>query len=222
MVEVEPIELDGPPRTPENAATLFMLQRWAKLALAVAACVLLCGCWVYSVYPLTEGDDQLVMDKSLLGTWWQPEAGCTLTLSRFFEEKVYRVAYAAPPNRAGGGCLIENGRSAAFEGRLVKLNGYQFLDLYPADRETQHHDLALHSIYKVNRLGDRLSLVPFDFEWMKTQWRENKLSAPAKEGENSLVLTLDTDALQHFVSDHAASDEAFNPGKQITFHKRSE
>jgi len=199
-----------------------MRPRCAKLALAIAACALLCGCWVYSVYPLAEGDELLVVDKSLIGTWWQPEAGCSLTLSRFFEEKVYRVVYAAPPNKAGGGCLIDSGRSAAFEGRLVKLNSYQFLDLYPADRETQHHDLALHSIYKVTRLGDRLTLVPFDYEWMKTQWSENKLSAPAKEGDNSLVLTLDTEALQRFVSDHAADDEAFNPGKQIVFHKRSE
>ena len=199
-----------------------MLQRCAKLALAVAACALLCGCWVYSVYPLTDNDDQLVMDKSLLGTWWQPEAGCTLTLSRFFEEKVYRVVYAAPPARAGGGCLIDSGRSASFEGRLVKINGYQFLDLYPADREKQHHVLELHSIYKVSRLGDTLSLVPLDYEWMKAQWKENKLAAPAKEGENSLVLTMNTEDLRTFVSDHASNDEAFNPGKQIVFHKRSE
>jgi hypothetical protein len=103
-----------------------------------------------------------------------------------------------------------------------KINGYQFLDLYPADREKQHHDLNLHSIYKISRLGDALSVVPLDYEWLKVQWSRDKLAIPAWEGDNSLVLTMDTRALQQFVADHAADDEAFNPGKRIVFHRRLE
>ena len=199
-----------------------MILRWTKLALVASALALLCGCWVYTVYPLSEGEDQLVMDKALLGTWWQPESGCTLTLSRFYEEKVYRVVYAAPKNRNGDGCFIEDGRSASFEGRIVKLNGSQFLDLFPVDREKQHHDLALHSIYKVSRLGDKLSLVPLDDEWVKAQWRDHRLAAPTKEADNTIVLTDDTDTLQRLVSENADNDEAFRPGKAIAFNKRAD
>lgn len=219
-----------------------MITRCAKIVLAVAACTLLCGCWVYSVYPLSTGDELLVFEKSMLGTWWQPEAGCTLTLSRFYEEKVYRVVYSAPAKRGGGGCLIDEGRSASFEGRLVRFNGYDFLDLLPTDREKQqHHELLLHSFYKVTRLGDRLTLIPLDNDWVKAQWRQHRVTATTQDqsqqsrgvviedeegktggSSSTLVLTMETDALQRFVSDHADDEEAFPPGKGIVFHKRQE
>src|SRR5689334_21541069 len=121
----------------------------SALAAAALACLFLCGCWVYSVQPLVAGDDELVFDKALLGAWWQPDAGCTVTLSRFHQEKMYRLVYAAPAKKSGGNCLLEAGRSAAFEALMIELNGTRFMDLYPVDREKLHHDLSLHSFYKV-------------------------------------------------------------------------
>lgn len=192
------------------------------LAVAVAACLLLCGCWVYTVQPLVENEEQLVFDKALLGAWWQPEAGCTVTLSRFYEEKYYRLVYAAPPKKTGGGCLLDAGRSAGFEARMIRINGTQFMDLYPVDREKLHHDLSLHSFYKVKTLGDTLTLIPMDYDWAKAQWQQSKLDVPAREGDDSLVLTADTDALQKLVADHADDAEAFAPKRQLVFHRRTD
>lgn len=194
----------------------------ASVAVITAACLLLCGCWVYSVQPLVAGDDELVFDKALLGTWWQPEAGCTVTLSRFYEEKVYRLVYAAPSNKIGGGCLLDPGRSAAFEARMIQLNGTRFMDVYPVDREKQHHDLSLHSFYKVKTLGDALTLMPIDFNWAKAQWQQSKLGVPAREGDESLVLTADTEALQKLVADHSDDEEAFSGKHQLVFHRRTD
>lgn len=194
----------------------------AALAIVVAACLFLCGCWVYTVNPLVEGEEQLVFDRALLGTWWQPEAGCTVTLSRFYEEKFYRLVYAAPPKKTSGNCLLDSGRSAAFEARLLQLSGTRFLDLYPADREKLHHDLPLHSFYKVKTLGDSLTLVPMDFNWARSQWQQEKLGIAAREGDESLVLTGDTEALQKFVSEHSADEEAFSPKAQLVFHRKAE
>lgn len=192
------------------------------LTVALVACLFLCGCWVYTVQPLVAGDDDLVFDKALLGTWWQPEAGCTVTLSRFYEEKTYRLVYAAPSRKTGGGCLLDSGRSAAFEARMIELNGTRFLDLYPVDREKLHHDLSLHSFYKVKTLGDTLTLVPMDFDWAKTQWQQSKLGVPAREGDESLVLTGDTEALQRLVAEHSDDDEAFASKRQLVFHRRTD
>lgn len=192
------------------------------LAAALAACLLLCGCWVYTVQPLVVDEDDLVFDKALLGTWWQPEAGCTVTLSRFYEEKMYRLVYAAPSRKTGGGCLLDAGRSAAFEARMIQLSGVRFLYLYPVDREKLHHDLSLHSFYKVKTLGETLTLIPMDFDWAKAQWQQSKLGVPAREGDESLVLTADTDALQKLVSEHSDDDEAFSSKRQLVFHRRTD
>ncbi len=192
------------------------------LAVITAACLLFCGCWVYTVQPLAAGDDELIFDKALLGSWWQPEAGCTVTLSRFYEEKMYRLVYAAPSRKTGGGCLLDAGRSAAFEARMVQLNGTRFMDLYPVDREKLHHDLSLHSFYKIKTLGDTLTLVPMDFDWAKAQWQQSKLGISAREGDESLVLTGDTEELQKLVAEHSDDDEAFSGKHQLVFHRRTD
>ena len=196
--------------------------RTTSAAALVALVLALCGCWVYTVNPLVEGEDQLIFDRALLGAWWQPEKGCTITFSRFYEEKFYRLVYAAPPTKENGGCLVDPGRTAAFEARMLELNGTRFLDLYPADREKLHHDLSLHSFYKLQTIGDTLTLIPMDYDWTRSQWGAKKLGIPAREGDESLVLTGETKSLQEFVADHSDNEEAFSSKKQFIFHRKSE
>lgn len=43
-----------------------------------------------------------------------------------------------------------------------------------------------------------------------------------QEGDESLVLTGDTESLQKFVADHSDSEEAFSPRKQFVFHRKTE
>ena len=105
---------------------------------------------------------------------------------------------------------------------MIELNGTRFLDLYPVDREKLHHDLSLHSFYKVKTLGDTLTLMPMDFDWAKAQWQQSKLGIAAREGDESLVLTGDTEALQKLVSDHSDDDEAFSGKRQLVFHRRND
>ena len=105
---------------------------------------------------------------------------------------------------------------------MIQLNGTRFMDLFPVDREKLHHDLSLHSFYKVKTLGDTLTLMPMDFDWAKSQWQQSKLGISAREGDESLVLTGDTETLQKLVTGHSDDEEAFNPKKQLVFHRRSE
>ncbi len=202
---------------------MLNLRVMAAMGALLCCSVVLCGCWVYSAHPLIDDEHELVFDKGLLGNWWQPEAGCTLTLSRFFEEKAYTVLYSSPPAGKGGGCLLDPGKSAMFEGRMIDLAGYRFLDLYPSDREKQHHTMSLHSFYKVKTQADTLILIPLDNGWVRAQLADNRLSIPASEQpQEVVVLTPATRELQQFVRDNAANEEAFNPGAQIVFRRRSD
>jgi len=195
--------------------------RAAKVVSAALCVWLLAGCWVYSVYPLADKNDDLVFDKALLGNWSQP-SGCSLTFSRFFEEKTYRVVYASPSSR-NGDCLLDAGKTAAFEGRLVEIGGVRFLDAIPADREAMHHQIVVHSFYKLKLQGDDLTLSPLDINWLRAQMNQGTLSLTMRDdGDAGVVLTSPTDKLRDFLTDYASTDQAFVNDPRLKFHRRSE
>ncbi len=190
---------------------------------ALAALVLLPGCWVYSAHPLAETDDDITFDRALLGHWVQTDAGCTLRVSRFAEERFYRVEYSAPPEKHGDGCLLDTGHSATFEARLVEIGDNRFLDVLPADRTSMHHQMSLHSFYRVKVDTTRLTLTPLNHEWTRSQILQERFSLAGRqlEEENeAIVLTSTTKQLREFLRGYGNSVEAFTPEARLSFQRR--
>lgn len=193
-------------------------------ALALALALPLTGCWVYTANPLAERPEDYTFDVRLLGTWVQPDSGCTLQLTRFFDQPRYNVHYSAPPDKQGNGCLLDEGQSAMFEGWLAEIGDTRFLDITPVDRQPQHHDLPLHSFYRV-RLDTAgvLTLTPLDHEWVQGQLlqeRPNLVGRTIPGGDN-IVLTSSTKQLRDFLRDFGSNQDAFKPSGDLSFRRRA-
>ena len=199
-----------------------MAVRTRRLALVFLLLLLLPACWVYSVHPLVADDDELAFDKELLGAW-SDASGCALTFSRFFDEKMYRVVYAAPPAGPGGGCLIDRGQTAAFDGRMIEIGHFRFLDLFPVDRESRHHQIRLHSFYRIKVEREALQLTPLNLDWLRQQVREHRLSLEGRDdADQAFVLTSITKDLQDFLRAYGGSEEAFSSARRLNFQRRRE
>ncbi len=178
------------------------------------------GCWVYSVQPLAESDADIVFDRLLLGNWWMPKSGCTVTFSHFYDERSYRVVYAAPPQRKDNGCLLDEGYSAVFEGKLVEIGGMHFLDLYPADREAQHHEALLHSFYRVQLAGNTFTATPMNPDWVKSQVEEQKFGVTGRADRDRVVLTMSTKDLREFLRVYGSEDQLFPTAARQQYERR--
>ncbi len=200
-----------------------MLARRLIPAVVAVLCLLLTGgCWVYTANPLAQSDDELQFDRALLGAWSQPESGCSLNISRFFEEKLYRVDYAAPPSRKGDGCLLDSGKSASFQGMLVEIADNRFLDIVPVDRQPMHHDMTLHSLYRVRVDSATLVLTPLNRDWILSQLEQDRLGLAGRTiADEAVVLTSSTRQLRDFLRDYGNSVEAFPSQGQLAFQRRA-
>ncbi len=198
--------------------------------LAAAALLLLFvatqpACWVYSANSLAESDDQVTFDSNLLGSWVQPDTGCSVRIARFFEERFYRLDYAAPPTKKGDGCLLDPGHSASFEARLVEIGDNRFLDVLPADRQTQHHAMSLHSFYRLRVDSTALVLTPLKRDWVHSQVAGERLGLSGRAlaaDDDSVVLTSSTHQLRDFLRDYGNSTDAFAPDPRLVFQRRTE
>src|SRR5438876_1941711 len=184
-----------------SRARLF--RRLLRAAPALLPLLLLAGCWVYAANPLAERPEDYTFDVRLLGTWVQPEAGCTLQLTRFFDQPRYAVHFAAPPEKKGDGCLLDEGQSATFEGWLAEIGEWRFLDITPVDRQPHHHDLPLHSFYRVRLDAGGLTLTPLDHEWLQGQLLQERPNLVGRTipGGDTIVLTSSTKQLRDFLRD---------------------
>lgn len=196
------------------------IRRLLSLLAALLALLPATGCWVYSVQPLVESDEELVFDRLLLGNWWQPRDGCSLVFSRFYEERTYRVVYASPPERKGKGCLLDEGRSAAFDGKLVEIGDTRYLDLYPVDREPKHHEVLLHSFYRIRVDASSLVLTPMNPEWIKSQVEQQRLALTGRVSNERVVLTNSTKELRELLRTYGSSDELFSTASRQSYERR--
>ena len=192
---------------------------------ALLAMLLLCGCWIYSVNPLAEREEDTTFDTKLLGTWWVPDTGCSLTVTRFFDEKVYRLEYAAPATKKLDGCLLDPGRSASFEGTLVEIGTNRFLDVQPVDRDVPHHEMTLHSFYRVQKLDPaNMALVPLNHDWVQSQIEQEHLNMAGRmrggENNDDIVITTSTKQLREFLQSYGGSDDAFQAEPKLVFQKK--
>jgi hypothetical protein len=164
--------------------------------------VMLVGC-VPSWNPFyTEKD--LVFDPALAGTWRPVEAKESSKAAWEFTRagnKLYQLAQTD-----------EEGRKAAFEARLFKLNGHLFLDLYLTKVEGDELKVnawasislvPAHLLLKVDLTEPALKLAAMNPDWIKTFLKQHPDAITHRVvSDGSIVLAASTDELQKFVLAH--------------------
>ncbi|MDH5271288.1 MAG: hypothetical protein OEY32_15345 [Candidatus Krumholzibacteria bacterium] len=176
--------------------------RITPLLLAATACALLAGCYVQSLHPLYS-DRTTIFDPSLLGTWVaEDDEDFVFTL-----EDTTRGVYMLTCD--------ESGATARFQAVLTDIEGVRFLDIFPEEPHNDNgfyrdHLMRVHSILKLERMADTLSVADFDAEWLSTMAAENKLSIPHVSLDGAVLLTASTEELQAFVRAYAHTPEAFS------------
>ncbi len=184
--------------------------RLLRLSLPVLAVLLALSC-VRSLQPLYE-DEDLVFEPRLLGTWTDSDGEDEWTFARG-EGNEYVLT-----------CLTgEDEVKAEFCGRLGKLGGAYFLDLFPEkggapmpknDLLTMHL-IPAHTFWRVRLIAEGgLHLDPFNADWLKDGIREGRLKIAHVETPDEVILTAGTSELQAFLARLATDNEAFTPSDE--------
>ena len=172
------------------------------LAIGVAACAALAGCYVQSIHPLYS-DRTSLFDPALLGTWVAEEDDEFV----FTLEDTTRGVYTL--------ICDESGATARFQAVLAEIDGVRFMDLFPEEPGNDNgfyrdHLMRVHSVLKLERMADTLSVSDFDAEWLSTMAADKKLTIPHVSLDGAVLLTASTEELQAFVRKYAKTPEAFS------------
>ena len=172
------------------------------------------GCLpVISLHPLYTKED-VVFDKKLLGTWVddanEPETTWQFkTIDK--PENAYKLIFTDA-----------DGLKGSFVGRLVKLQGRLFLDVYPSELpwdpddpnkvEWPHNSYFLipaHTFIRVDWAGRRLKMRLILESQLKELLKEDRDAIEFAVVEDRHILTASTKELQAFVLKYADGDKLF-------------
>jgi hypothetical protein len=160
--------------------------------------LMLVGC-VQSLNPLYTEED-LVFEPKLVGVWAEEEESKDRWTFEKAGEKAYRLIYE------------EDGEQGEFEVHLLRLGEQLYLDFFP-DKEAiekldrndfyKYHWLPAHTFARVYAIEPELKMAFMNPDWLNERLSENEnLIAHVRRGENEVVLTASTEALQEFVRKH--------------------
>lgn len=153
-----------------------------------------------SLFPLYT-DAELVTDARLAGSWRATDED-DLLWTFGPAGNFYRLA------------IFDDGSCAQFEARLVALDEYLFLDLYPSDPKFangmySNHFLRVHTFYRIEITESRLEISALDIDWLKRQVDDGTLQARLLEVDDTTVLANPTPQLQRLAVAMAATPGAF-------------
>jgi hypothetical protein len=188
-------------RTRSGALYLGMALAFSSLAMS--------GCdegngFALSLQPFYAPTD-LDVDQGLSGSWTTPEGDVTFSFEPA-EGKAYKVTVK---EREG-----EGEKSAEFEGHLMHLGAYSFVDFFPngTSAETefyQMHLLRAHSIARIDLSSDTLQMAFLDGTWLRKKTDEKIVDVPCQKTDGMLLLTGTTAEVQDLLFMHANDSEAF-------------
>jgi len=174
------------------------------LVLALSGCVP-----VESMHPFWS-QDKLVQEPAIVGTWIAEEKpGATNLVLRFEESGAgYLVSfYSTRPDKSW---KFAKDWAVQFDGRLVRLGGSLFLDLYPKavafkDKPAIEEEVFIffrpvHTLYRIRLEGDALAVDFLDDDWLKEKVKEKQLAVKQEEVSHGYLLTASTEELQELVA----------------------
>ena len=162
---------------------------WALISLAVFA-----GC-VPSLNPVYS-DQTLVFEPALVGLWTQPNSKARWEFAKL-DDKSYRLLYTD-----------DQGQQGRFVGRLARLEGELFLDLYPEEPQMdasgfyKFHLVPIHTIYHVRTTQPKLELAAIDFKWLDEYLTSHPQEIECATFNGRKLITAPTAAVQKFVVAH--------------------
>ncbi len=165
------------------------LSWWSLIFLTI-----LSGC-IPSLNPLYT-DENLVFEPALLGVWKQPQGSARWEFSKL-DDKSYRLLYTD-----------DEGQQGRFVGRLARLEGDLFLDLYPEDPQMdasgfyKFHLVPIHTIYRIRGTQPKLQLAAIDFRWLDRYLTSHPQEIECATFNGRKLITAPTPAVQKFVLAH--------------------
>lgn len=183
---------------------------------AIVALLLLQGCTVVSINSLYEDatpkDPDIVLEKDLVGTWFERDNKCVTTVSIVSHEDAYDLQSVQ-----GEGCS-HPGEKVRQGARLVKLGESYFVDMYPRPDDVCDTCLGLHQIFLMNFTKDKMTLTPIDAEGLRALLSAKKLKLSivpedpkALFPERPLTLTASSKDLKEFCRKFATDKKIFKP-----------
>jgi hypothetical protein len=182
-----------------------------RLASALACLVslfALCGC-VPSVQPLyTEAD--LIFEPAIVGDWADKSGNVAWTFAKA-GPKDYTVTF-----------IDDDGKKGVFSGHLVKVEGAQFMDLYPSELQVEQngyyrgHFVPAHTFVRVQITDAGLKLSGLKPDWMKSFIEANPAAIKHEKLEDRILLTASSKDLQAFLAKHLKAADAWAEGDPLT------
>ncbi len=179
----------------------------------LAGALFLSGCYSLSVNPFYD-ESSLVFEPGLVGVWGDPAGAEDGTWEfRPAGDLVYRLII-----REGDNLRIDPKQDAAFEARLVRLDGGLFLDLFPEEPAGTNdffnsHIVPAHSFWQVKLEGHVLTLGLFDGGVVEQAIQDGTLTIDHVKRDGVLVFTAPTAALQEMVTRYR--DQLFEEGETM-------
>jgi hypothetical protein len=206
--------------TPRPANTHLRLA--ILLFFGLGSLLILPGCWVFSVNPLYDEsirptDPDLRFDKKLVGTWDHLDDGCHWILTVAGNEKAYHLTMAP-----GVGCG-KTEKTTKYEGHLVRIDQYYFLDVSPNPDDVCELCLEVHSFMLFTMQDSKLSLTPFNQAWLAFAIKDKKVDVPHLGGGgeyNAITLTANSTELKDLLRRHADDKDAFKADDNLLFTRQ--
>lgn len=177
----------------------------------LAIILLLSGCGIFSIHPLYQKEDLIVMNE-LIGTW-QNEEDEEFVIIDTLEDRKYEFI------------MVDGQDSIGFEMGLLKLNDYYFIDLFPSDdcsffagKDCEMWEIMfknyvpVHTFIKFDLIDNQIVLTEFDNERLIELFSQNRIRLAhemAGEDDDYVVITASTSDLQKFITRYSNDKDAF-------------
>jgi len=193
---------------------IITMRKTANVISLILICVLLAGCEPQvSLFPLFSSTDD-VFENQLLGEWnvqsgseIKPDEKSGLAI---FQRGTDTESYDVTVD------LDENGEKLISAWRLVRLEGYLFVDLGSPDLEPRKNatipypTIQGHVFGRVHLEKDKMHIDFLNDKWVSDQVKAGKLTLASVTTSNGIALSANTQDLRKFVLEHAEDQDAFS------------
>ena len=179
------------------------MRRLKLLVFPFGVLLLLSGCIVRSMHPLYT-DENAIFDARLLGQWTEENSKEIWEFSKQDEQRYKCVVYE------------DEGEQSILEAHLLEIKGKMFLDFFPTESDWQEgvfyqlHILPVHSFAYVKQIEPTLQISFPSSDWLQELLEKNPDAIRhEKLGEDDIILSASTEALQTFWLAHLDTEGAF-------------
>ncbi len=208
--------------SPSGIVRSRAILKGVAVVLALAALLVLPGCWVESINPLYEDglfsskDPDVVFDQRLNGSWSAVlEKSCAMVLTVSAKDDIYDLQSTQQGDACG-----DAGKKSHQQGRLVRLDKYYFFDVSPVSDDVCDECLGKHTIFQAKIEKDAFSLIPIDSDWLKKSIAAKTVTLATMPDDSDTLVASSKD-LKNFCRKYAEDKEAFKAETDTLIFKRN-